>query len=226
MKPRIVIFNQVSLDGSVAGFDTDPALFYGILSELAPDIHLIGSITAVAGIDSSYDEIPDETEDDMKAPPAPEGEVPWVIVDTTGVLMGKLHLYRRSEYCSDPVVVVSKSTPGEYIQYLKERGYRIIESGEEKADLLTLPEKLVAEFGGEKIFVDSGGVLSSLLLEEGAVQEVNILISPTIVGGDFQKIFETIEVESPIKLTFKDAGMVEGGNIFLKYELEEEGEEE
>jgi Pyrimidine reductase, riboflavin biosynthesis len=121
MLPRVIVHNSVSLDGSLTGFDVNLPLHYQIAAGFCADLILVGSHTARTGIDIFLQEIPQETEKDRRKP-VREGPL-WVIIDTHGRLNGLLHIFRQMEYCRDVCILVSRTTPPEFLRYLQEREY-------------------------------------------------------------------------------------------------------
>ena len=69
MKTRkVIIHNSVSLDGSIRGFDVDMQAHYAIAGNYKADVHLIGSNTAITGIQTFCPEIPKEEPGDFQKP--------------------------------------------------------------------------------------------------------------------------------------------------------------
>jgi 2,5-diamino-6-(ribosylamino)-4(3H)-pyrimidinone 5'-phosphate reductase len=108
-------------------------LHYQIAAEFGESVRLVGSNTAAVSIEL-FGNFTSENEGDLRKPVKTEGSY-WVIPDSKAVLQGKLHYFRRSEYCRDVIVLVSESTPSDYLTYLRERGYEFFVSGGEKVDL-------------------------------------------------------------------------------------------
>ena len=134
MKSEIIIHNSISLDGSLTGFMPDMGLHYKIAGGYSPEVHLIGSETIIAGTKMFGEEIPAETPDDFNAPKRDPALPWWVIVDSGGRLKGILHTCRRFEYCRDVILLISESTPPDYLEHLKERNYRYIVAGKKKVE--------------------------------------------------------------------------------------------
>ena len=113
MQPKVIMHNTASLDGSIKDFEVDLNLHYQIANEFGADTNLIGSKTAKTGIETYTEEIPlEEKTDFIKPKLEPSDERPlWVIPDSRGVLENLLHVYRRSEYCKDVIILVSETTP-------------------------------------------------------------------------------------------------------------------
>ena len=180
MKPKVIIHNTVSLDGSIKDFEVDLNLHYQIANEFEADTHLIGSTTAKTGIEMYTEEIPQEEKTDFIKPEfEPSDERPfWVIPDSRGTLENLLHVYRRSGYCKDVIILTSETTPKSYLAYLRERRYDYIISGEDHVDYDGAFEMLNERYDTKTILTDSGGTLSNILLEKDLIDEISIIISP------------------------------------------------
>ena len=81
------------------------------------------------------------------------------------------------------MVLCSRSTPQEYLDFLEERYIKYMVIGYDKVNLGTALEELNTQFGVKNIRVDGGGVLNGALLMDNLVDEICLLIHPTIVGG-------------------------------------------
>jgi 2,5-diamino-6-(ribosylamino)-4(3H)-pyrimidinone 5'-phosphate reductase len=178
---RIIMHNSISLDGCYTGFEVDMGLHYQIAGWFHPDIHVIGSATAKSGA-MMGGSIPDEDASDF-AKPGKLGPV-WAIVDSKGLTMCLLHIFRRSPYCGDVVVLVSKKTRKSFIDYLKKRHYDYLVMGEKKVDLKKAMAELERRFGAKTAIIDSGAGLNNALLESGLVDEISLIVCPDTVGGD------------------------------------------
>ncbi|OFY57665.1 MAG: hypothetical protein A2V50_00820, partial [Bacteroidetes bacterium RBG_19FT_COMBO_42_10] len=155
MKSEIIIHNSVSLDGSLTGFMPDMELHYRIAGDYKPDAHLIGSETIIKGNEMFGDGIPDEVPSDFEQPQRDKSLPWWIIVDSGGKLKGILHTCRRFEYCRDVIILVSESTPADYLEHLKDRNYNFIITGKEKVDLNMAVDRLREKFGIFRILTDT-----------------------------------------------------------------------
>lgn len=198
MKPRIIIHNSVSLDLCVTGFDIDMGSHYGIASGFNADAHLIGSVTAKTGIEQFTPDIPAENEGDFKKPQICKKPY-FVIVDSCGKMLNLLHVYRRSGYCRDIIVLISQKTPKEYLDYLEERNYDYVQVGKNKANLEESLAILSEKFGIKTILVDTGPTLSSILLDLGLADELSLIIYPMISTGK-NKIFSNMKKKIILEL--------------------------
>ena len=80
------------------------------------------------------------------------------------------------------------------MEYLKARHYDYIVAGNDHVDYKAALEELNKRYGIDTVATDTGGVLASLLLEEGLVDEVQLLIAPEIVGKKAVNLFRTLNV--------------------------------
>jgi 2,5-diamino-6-(ribosylamino)-4(3H)-pyrimidinone 5'-phosphate reductase len=121
------------------------------------------------------------------------------------------------------MALCSRSTPQGYLDYLKTEGVTYIQCGKDKVDLHAALRELNALYGVNSVRVDSGGILNGALLRAGLVDEVSVLISPSLAGGTTPNSFyQAGDLDSqqgiiPIKLLH--LGRLEGDAIWLRYEV-------
>jgi len=215
--PAVILHNEVSIDGSVKDFNSDMGTYYTIAARYKPDAHMVGSVTVL----SASDDLPEEEPADFTKPEiSPSDPRPyWIIVDSKGVLSGKLHFYRRMEYIKGIIVLLSESTPPEYIDYLKKRNFDLIVRGTIYVDLKEALVELRDKFGIKTIITDSGGVLNSALIEQGLVNEISLIVSPQLVGASSTNLFRSLHMDQPMKLRFKSCEAQNDGHVWLRYTL-------
>ena len=185
---EIILHNSISLDGSLTNFEPNMELHYQIAGKYNPDAHLIGSNTIKVGIELYGEGVPPEEEKDFQKPERDTNLPYWIILDTKGKLKGLLHTSRRFEYRRDVIVLISKKTSKEYIEYLRERNYDYHVVGEDHVDLKVALKLLSAKYHVKKILADTGRILGNVLLELGLLSEISLLIHPVIVGKDSYNI--------------------------------------
>ncbi len=217
MLPKVIVYNSVSVDGAIKDFDVDVPLHYQVLGELGADALLAGSNTAKTGIELFTKPVPVEEPADFSAPTIADGdERPlWAIVDSRGILMGLLHVYRRSEYAKDLIMLVSEKTPVEYLNYLRARNYNFIVAGKDHVDYRLALEELNRRYHIQTVVTDSGGVLAGVLLNQGLVTEVHLLLAPQVVGKSAVNLFRT--VNQTVKLQLIGTQTVRKTHVLLKY---------
>lgn len=215
---KIIMHNQVSLDGAISGFQIDAGAYYSIVNSFKPGMYLVGSNTAKSGIKMFSKEIPEETEKDFKKPtPLPEDHRPfWVIPDSEGKLEGLLHIFRNYEHCRDVIILTSDEAPASYLQYLKHREYTTIIAGEVKVDFKKAFEKLEEIYPFKTMLTDNGGSLSSVLFDNGLIDQVSLIISPTLTDKKNPKLFRELKLgKRVISLEPKEVKLLENKNIWL-----------
>ncbi|WP_319506214.1 RibD family protein [uncultured Methanolobus sp.] len=224
MFPEIIMHNTISLDGAINGFGIDLELHYQILSSFNPDATLVGSVTAKTGIDIFIEEIPPEENSDFIKPQIKSNACTsfcnpyWIIVDTSGILEGLLHVLRRSEYCKDIILLVSEKTPLSYINYLRERNYEYVVTGEKYVDYKKALEICTKRYGFKKIVMDSGSTLCDIMLDEGLIDKINLIIAPVIVGADNENIFGKV-AKSGQKLKMLNHEVIKEDFLHVQYKV-------
>lgn len=222
MLPRVIIHNGVSVDGRMDWFDGDLGLYYSLAEQLGAEAILSGSQTMLAGMEEAIEEMaslgPTQTiEGDFI-----DERGLMVVVDSKGQL-GKLHHLKVTPYWRDTIVLCSMATTAEYLDYLNQHGFDFIQAGDLKVDLSVALTKLRKDYGIKVIRVDSGGILNGVLLREGLVDEVSLLITPMLVGGETPRSFfvapDLESAEDVISLQLIHVGEVGDGNVWQRYEV-------
>jgi len=193
---KIIMHNQVSLDGSISGFQIDMACYYGIVNSYGAEMYLVGSNTAKTGIYMFSKEVPPETDNDfLKPEPVHNDNRPfWVIPDTEGKLEGLLHVFRRYEHCRDVIVFVSQETPQSYLKYLADRSYDFIVSGVVKVDFEKAIGELQKTHPFSTMITDNGGTLSAVLFDQSLIDQISLLISPVLTDWKNPKLFRELKL--------------------------------
>jgi 2,5-diamino-6-(ribosylamino)-4(3H)-pyrimidinone 5'-phosphate reductase len=220
MLPKLIIHNSISLDGSTTGFEANLDIHYKILTSYKPDAMIVGSNTAKTGTQFFCEKIPPEEESDFKKPEiqADDPRAYWLIADSRGVLEGLLHVFRRSEYSKDVIVLVSEKTPEPYIDYLKERNYEFIRTGADRVNVRHALEIASEKYGFKLVVSDSGGGLNSALLEQGLAEEISLILTPEIAGKDGTNLFRDLK-KSGIQLELLRDEVVEKKYVHLVYRV-------
>jgi len=194
-------------------------LYYSLAARWQADAMLSGSetmLTAYAGAE--------EISQEQAAGPREMNPlaVPFlVVVDSRG----QIRTWRR--ICHEPywqrvVMLCSRATPAEPVEYARRCGVECIVAGDERVDLSAALDELNARYGIKTVRVDSGGQLNGALLRAGLVDQVSVLIHPCLVGGTSPRsIFVAPDLTSanaiPLKLT--QVERLEGDLVWLQYEV-------
>jgi 2,5-diamino-6-(ribosylamino)-4(3H)-pyrimidinone 5'-phosphate reductase len=181
MLPRVILHNAVSLDGRIDGFPIDLQQYYELVATWKEDATLAGSETFLRAATEASPEVerafipPKEDLSDQR---------PILVIPDSRGRIRTWHYMRSLPYWRHFVALCSKSTPKDYLQYLKERHIDYIITGDDHVDLRMALEELYSQYTIKVIRVDSGGTLNGLLLRQGLVNEVSILIYPSLVCGE------------------------------------------
>lgn len=214
--------NQISLDGAISGFQIDPGTYYKILNAFKADMYLVGSNTAIAGIKMFTKSLAPEQSSDFEKPKYRENDhrPVWVFPDSEGKLKDLLHIFRNYEHCRDIIVLVSMETPESYLKYLAERKYNYLIAGEIKVDFKHAFQQINEQFPFRTMITDNGGTLSSLLLEKSLVDQISLMVSPTLTGKKPPKLFRDLKLgKRVIKLNPQKAEILESREILMLFDV-------
>lgn len=218
MNTKVILHNSISLDTSFVGFVPNMELHYQIVSYYKADGYMAGSITAKTGLEMFGQPLQPETESDFIKPNKDSSLSYWIIPDSKGILKGQLHHYRRFEFCRDVIILVSRSTPVDYINYLNERKYDYIISGENHVEYKDAFMQLKEKYSIKSILVDTGSTLGNILLNKALVDEISLVISPEIIGKQSKYLFE--KIKNKINLKCKNCKLMKDGYIWITYEID------
>ena len=224
-RPKIVMINAVSLDGSFVGFKVDMRLLRDLTSDYRSVMILEGSQSLVTGLtEMCKDTIPPEEESDFIKPDKRPEEPYFVVPDSRGISKGLLHLSRRMSrqmgLNNDVIVLVAENTDREFIKYLEERHFEYHICGKDKVDFVKAFDLLSDRYGAEMIRIDAGPTLNGVLLGQGLIDEILLVVYPVLVGGSSDKLLSQLtDSAEGIKLELiegREAGM---GTILLRYRV-------
>lgn len=184
--PKVIIHNEVSADGRIDWFEAHQDVYYGLLPTWNEDATL-------SGIETLFDPRTGVTKDEKMPshPPAvdPEDKRPLLVVTDSRGRGYNWQFFRDWPFFRDIVVLASEKTSGDYLKYLDDRYVKYLVAGSDRVDLRLALLSLNENFGVKTVRTDSGGSLNGALLRAGLVEEVSLLISPSLVGGVSSKSF-------------------------------------
>jgi 2,5-diamino-6-(ribosylamino)-4(3H)-pyrimidinone 5'-phosphate reductase len=179
---------------------------------------LIGSETVRAG--GGLYGIPPENESDFIKPRRDVGLPYWVIVDSKGITKGLLHTCRSFEFCKDVVVLISRKTSADFINYLKERNYDYLVCGDRRVNLQKAYNGLTEKYKISTIMVDSGPTLNRVLLDAGLIDEISLLVFPVLVGKKSDKLLARLNFEKHnASLRLLEHEVLDKGLVSLRYQV-------
>jgi 2,5-diamino-6-(ribosylamino)-4(3H)-pyrimidinone 5'-phosphate reductase len=220
MLPKLIIHNEVSLDGRIDWFTPHPGTYYRLAGEFDADAHLTGADTLL----SSAEELPPEDEDLLVSPEVSDDDPGslLVVVDSRGRVRHWRTL-RHAGYWRRFVALCAESTPRDYVEYLAAHHVDAIVAGRERVDLRAALEQLQARYGVARVHVDSGGTLNGALLRAGLVDEISLLIAPALVGGlsprSFYRAPDLTSPEGVIPLELFHVETLDEGLVWLRYRV-------
>ncbi|HEY5160846.1 MAG TPA: dihydrofolate reductase family protein [Gaiellaceae bacterium] len=215
--PRLIVYAAVSLDGKTTGFDADVGLYYELAATWKEDASLCGSDTMVA---ASAEEA---NSGDSGEPAKASSSAPLLVVpDSRGRVKAWRYLLSLP-YWRDAVVLCSSAIPARYLSELADLGIETIIAGNDHVDYRSALAQLRERFGVETIRVDSGGRLSGLLLREGLVDEVSVLVFPTLVGNasslSIYNLPETVPAGDVVSLALRGVEVPRDDAVWLRYDV-------
>jgi len=224
MIPIVILYNAVSLDGRITGFNANVELYYELASKWDVGAVLMGSNTVLTGFGVKAGEtVPESDEAFQPRDKDPDDKRPLLVVPDS---KGQIRIWSeilKLPYINDVLVLCSRSTPREYLDFLDERYIDYLVVGYQQVDLENALEELNTKFGVKKVRVDSGGVLNGILLRQGLADEIHLLIHPELVGGTINNsIFQTPGADEelgPIKLYLEGMEKIKDDIIYLRYRI-------
>lgn len=217
MIPKVILYNSVSLDGRIKGFNADTELYYKIASDWDIDAVLMGSTTILEGFSAKLGESGEkESFKDRRV----RSDLPLLVVPDSA---GQIRIWDEvltMPYIGDLLVLCSRSTPSDYLDFLDTSNIKYMIVGYDKVDLGTALEELNTQFNVKSIRVDGGGSLNGALLRDDLVEEIFLLLHPTMVGGDCNSIYEDIASKAhPLDLRFISMEEFNDEIILLRYRV-------
>jgi 2,5-diamino-6-(ribosylamino)-4(3H)-pyrimidinone 5'-phosphate reductase len=226
MLPRVTLYNEISLDSRIEGLKMDVGRYYRLGFRWHADAILVGSRTAQSfGPPESAEAQASELPLPAKEPLYPgfedlvyEPRPIIVIADSRGQVRNWQAIHAQPWY-RDPVALVSHATPPDYLTYLKQRRVATITAGDDHVDLRAALEELNGRFSVRSILTDCGGGLNGALLQAGLVDEVAVILNPSLVGDlAAQTVYRPPDAPGEvISLRLLDLECFEDGALWLQY---------
>lgn len=215
MKPKVIMHTQISLDGCIRGFEHEE-LYYIAAGKINADMVMFGSNTVVTALKDA----PPETKFDFAKPDADPNDIrPYGIIPDSRGRIRNLHAIRNMGYLKDVIMLVSESTPKDYLRYLEERNYEYIVAGKDHVDFSEAFEILYDRYHCRAIRTDSGGELTSVLLEQGLVDEISLVVSPCLIGSSELTAFRSLSPKKRIELNLIGTETVSDDYLTLTYRV-------
>jgi hypothetical protein len=145
-------------------------------------------------------------------------------VDSKGLIRWAYKEFPSEEWTGwHLMVIVANQTPPEYLAYLQKENIPYLVAGKEQVNLKLALKKIKSKLGVTSVMSTSPGKLGGALLRAGLVDEVNILVLPSIIGGfKTPSLFQSPELkpdEWPTPLRLIWAQVQNNGQVWLRYEV-------
>lgn len=227
-RPHLTVYNEISLDGKVTGFDGDGIRYYARGFRWRSDAILMGSITAES---FGPNESPAEQRADLP-PREPAGFPPGfaelvheprpaLVVPDSGGRLRNWTYARAQPWYGRIIVLVGERTPSEYLDHLDRRGIEHLTAGDERVDLSLALHQLGRRQGVRSIRTDSGGALNGALLATGLVDRIAVVIAPRI--GSDPEAQTLIRLPGPVadapSLQLVESEVLDDGALWLVYDI-------
>lgn len=97
---------------------------------------------------------------------------------------------------------------------------------EEEVDFIDLFKRLKSEYGVDRVTIQTGGSLNSVLLRKGLVDHVSVVIAPVLIGGkdtptlvDGESLHNTEELQKVRALKLVKCNVLDNSYIHLYYDV-------
>jgi len=127
----------------------------------------------------------------------------------------------------DALVLVARSTPADYLAYLRRERICYLVAGEDRVDLGQAIAAMGTELGIRCVLSNAGGGLNGALLRAGLIDELHLKLAPALVGGlGTPSIMDGRPLavgEAPTRMQLVSVQADSGGSVRLHYALESHG---
>lgn len=140
-----------------------------------------------------------------------------VVLDARGKIA-----WGRGDVGGDPLVVVlTQAVSDSHLAGLREDGVSYIFAGEQELNLVAALENLNRELGIRRLLLEGGGAVNGALLQAGLVDELSLVIAPSVegmVGGP--AVFDIHGQPGALQtmgMALESYQMLEDGFVWLRY---------
>jgi riboflavin biosynthesis pyrimidine reductase len=145
----------------------------------------------------------------------------FVVVDGRG----RVRWTHKGDAHSRLLVLVSRGSPIRYLAYLRREGIPYLVAGDQHVDLALALRLLGSLLGVTCVVSEAGGGLNGALLREGLVDELHVVLIPTLVAGrDTPAMFDGAPLsagEMPPSLRLVHVRSTADGAVWLHYAVAE-----
>ena len=154
----------------------------------------------------------------------PEFGMFYVSVDPKGVLGWESAELHYIDTTAHVIEVLTEQASNAYRAFLRKLGISYILAGETELDYALALSKLKSLFHIETLMLGGGGVLNWSFLQAGMCDEISVVVAAAADGStDTPTLFQAkpgLSDHRPMGFTLKEAKAMEGGAVWLRYQVE------
>ncbi|KAK8857876.1 hypothetical protein M9Y10_012972 [Tritrichomonas musculus] len=126
---------------------------------------------------------------------------------------------------NDIIAILGESVSEDYLKYLRDKNISYVFAGKDGRDIAKALHTLKTVFGIERLLLEGGGTLNGTFLKQGLIDEVALLIIPSIDGlcgqpsiFDYQGEVDEFPASGQ-SLELIDVKSVNYGIVFIRYKV-------
>jgi riboflavin biosynthesis pyrimidine reductase len=224
MKPYVICHMMSSVDGRILPNRWHPpvedrGVYERLHNELGCDAWLVGRVTGQEfasreALYPPYEGTPFGRENWFAANNADA----WaVVLDAQGKIA-----WGRSDVGGDPLLVLlTQAVSDSHLAGLREDGVSYIFAVEREIDLAMALEALNHELGIRRLLLEGGGAVNGALLQAGLVDELSLIIAPSVEGvPGGSAVFDIHGKPNALNtmgMVLEGCQVLEGGFVWLRY---------
>lgn len=143
-------------------------------------------------------------------------------LDTKGILRWKENTIKFDNVKEKLhlVIVVTKKTSKDYLNYLQEKNISYLIAGDEEVNFIELLKKIKEKFKVDKLLLEGGGLINGSMMSEGLIDEISLLLCPIVINRTTapsvfeRKIQEEVTTKKYKLVEFKK---IEKDTLWLRY---------
>lgn len=210
MLPKVILYNSVSLNGRLDRFKINKKIYNEIKAQINFDAVMMDVNTFEMSFNVSSKELDHKSSNPLIVVPDSDGNINWKnIVKISNI--------------KNILVLCSRSTSQEYLNYLEKSYINHMIIGYDDVNMATALEELNTQFGVKTILVQADGSLNGKLLRDDLVEEIYVLLHPTLVGGNsHDSIYLASDMnpdEGILDLRLLEMRRLDNELILLKYRI-------
>jgi riboflavin biosynthesis pyrimidine reductase len=241
LRPKIICHMMASIDGKITygkinGQEITTSVFADYLpdyitteAKYKPKAYLCGRATMemfaekIVNNLAAFKDQPNSDVDYINKNPA--GKY-FFGIDTKGVLRWENNfvMVKYGEKQLDKkfslVIIVTKTTPKKYLNYLKSKKISYIFAGETTVDFKILFNKFKRVLQIEQLLLDGGGITNGTVISDQLIDEISLLIIPMVINNiDAPAVFDKkVDFQELYNFKLLSVKKYTNGVVWLRYQ--------